>query len=152
VLADKQRLVQFTQKGFLESVGASEEQKHAIDKVLIPSYDLKNFASPEEIWAERKTLFFKPKRSYGGKSVYRGESVSRKVFERLMHEDTLIQKYQPPQKMPTEDPRSVLNNWKFDVRFFVYGDQIQLVAARIYQGQVTNFSSPMGGFTLVDFI
>jgi hypothetical protein len=66
-----------------------------------------------------------------------------------MQEDILIQRYLPAQRMPVDDPRSVLENWKFDLRCFAYEDEIQLIAARIYQGQVTNFSSSMGGFTLV---
>jgi len=152
LLGDKQRLVQLGQKEFLQAAGASAEEIEAITRVVIPSFDKSSFASPEEIWAQRRQLFFKPKRSHGGKSVYRGESVSRKVFERLMIEDILIQRYQPAQKMPVDDPRSVLENWKFDLRFYVYEDQIQLCAARIYQGQVTNFASPMGGFTLVKFV
>ena len=69
-----------------------------------------------------------------------------------MTEDILIQRFRPAQHVPTDDPRSVLANWKFDLRFYVYEDKIQLTCARIYQGQVTNFSSPMGGFTLVRFI
>ncbi len=68
-----------------------------------------------------------------------------------MAEDILIQRYQPAQKVPTDDPRSVLENWKFDLRFYVYEDNIQLSCARIYQGQVTNFASPMGGFTSLRF-
>jgi hypothetical protein len=69
-----------------------------------------------------------------------------------MAEDILIQKFRPAQHVPTDDPRSVLSHWKFDLRFFVYADQIQMTTARIYQGQVTNFSSPMGGFTKVVFV
>ncbi|MGE3682903.1 MAG: hypothetical protein AB7G93_14355 [Bdellovibrionales bacterium] len=151
LLADKQRLIQLTQPGFLERAGASAEDLAAIREVLLPTFEKTDFESEDEIWSQRKSLFFKPKRSHGGKSVYRGESVSRRVFERLMKEDILIQKYQPAQKIPIEDPRSVLSNWKFDLRFYVYADRVQLVAARIYQGQVTNFSSAMGGFTLVRF-
>lgn len=151
LLADKQRLVQFGQNDFLDKAGATQEQKEAIQKILLPTFDIKSFSSQEEIWAQRKSLFFKPKRSHGGKSVYRGESVSRKVFERLMSEDVLIQNYFPAQRFPADDERSVLSNWKFDLRFYVYEDQIQLIAARAYQGQVTNFSSPLGGFTLVQF-
>ena len=151
LLADKQRLIQWADPTFMESTGASDEEKAAIQAVVIPTFDKTHFGSVDQIWAERKNLFFKPKRSFGGKSVYRGESVSRKVFERLMLEDILIQRYQPAQRMPTDDPRSVLSNWKFDLRFYVYGDAVQLCVARIYQGQVTNFSSPMGGFTLVRF-
>ena len=66
-----------------------------------------------------------------------------------MQEDILIQKYMPAQRIPIADPRSVLQNWKFDLRFFVYGEEVQLAAARAYQGQVTNFASPMGGFALI---
>lgn len=151
LLADKQRLIQFTQDQFLESVGATKEAIAAIQRVLIPTYEKSHFESEDEIWSQKRNLFFKPKRSFGGKSVYRGESVSRKVFERLMAEDILIQKFQPAQKVPTDDPRSVVAHWKFDLRFYVYEDKIQTVAARIYQGQVTNFHSEMGGFTLVEF-
>lgn len=151
LLADKQRLIQLTTPGFLISAGATPEEIADIEKILIPTFEKDAFGSPEEIWAQRKNLFFKPKRSHGGKSVYRGESVSRKVFERLMQEDILIQQFSPAQKMPTDDPRSVLTNWKFDLRFYVYADKIQLAVARIYQGQVTNFASPLGGFTMVRF-
>lgn len=150
LLADKQRLAQWTEKDFLDFV--SEDERSAITKVLIPTFEKTAYASEEEIWAQRKTLFFKPKRSFGGKSVYRGESVSRKVFERLMSEDILIQHFQPAAKFPTDDPRSVLTNWKYDLRFFVYGGEVQLAAARAYQGQVTNFSSVMGGFTRIQFV
>lgn len=150
LLADKQRLVQWSQEGFLAC--ASPAEREAIGQVLIPTFEKSAFASEDDIWSERKNLFFKPKRSFGGKSVYRGESVSRKVFERLMSEDILIQRFQPAARFPTDDPRSVLTNWKYDLRCFVYQDRIQLAAARIYQGQVTNFASPMGGFTRVQFV
>lgn len=150
LLADKQRLVQWGQDAVMACVSA--EERNAIRTVLIPTFEKSAFSSEDEIWAERKNLFFKPKRSFGGKSVYRGESVSRKVFERLMSEDVLIQRFQPAARFPTDDPRSVLTNWKYDLRFFAYQDRIQLAVARIYQGQVTNFASPMGGFTRVQFV
>jgi hypothetical protein len=151
LLADKQRLIQLTTPGFLEQVQATSDEIQHLQEVLIPTFEKSALGSSEEIWAQRRSLFFKPKRSHGGKSVYRGESVSRKVFERLMQEDILIQHYTPAQRFPSDDPRSVMNNWKFDVRFYAYRDQIQATVARIYQGQVTNFASPLGGFTLVQF-
>lgn len=152
LLCDKERLIQFGNAQFLKDAGARDEEVAAITKVVIPTFDKSHFGSVDDIWQDRKQLFFKPKRSHGGKSVYRGESVSRKVFERLMMEDILIQRYQPAQKVPTDDPRSVLENWKFDLRFFVYEDKIQFSCARIYQGQVTNFSSQYGGFTKIRFV
>jgi hypothetical protein len=38
---------------------------------------------------------------------------------------------------------------KLDVRAYVYGGAIQLVAARLYEGQTTNFRTPGGGFAPV---
>ena len=39
--------------------------------------------------------------------------------------------------------------FKFDVRCYVYDSKVQLIAARLYQGQTTNFRTPGGGFALV---
>jgi hypothetical protein len=41
-----------------------------------------------------------------------------------------------------EEPAQVL---KFDLRDYTYDGQVQWVAARLYQGQTTNFRTPGGG-------
>ena len=41
------------------------------------------------------------------------------------------------------------NRWKYDIRVFVYKDQVQKLSARVYQGQVTGFSVPNAGFASV---
>ena len=38
---------------------------------------------------------------------------------------------------------------KLDIRAYAYMGQIQLVAARLYMGQTTNFRTPGGGFAPV---
>jgi hypothetical protein len=38
---------------------------------------------------------------------------------------------------------------KFDLRAYAYDGQVQWVAARLYQGQTTNFRTPGGGFAPV---
>ena len=35
---------------------------------------------------------------------------------------------------------------KFDVRLYTYRDKLLAAAARIYEGQTTNFRTPGGGF------
>jgi hypothetical protein len=117
LLADKQRLIDLGRPGWLESAGATEDEIAALRSVLIPSSDKNDFETVERLWEMRKTLFFKPKRSYGGKSVYRGESVSRKVFDRLMDEDPLIQKFVPAARFPSDGNDKSMNHWTFDVRF-----------------------------------
>ena len=39
--------------------------------------------------------------------------------------------------------------FKSDVRCYVYDGKLQLGAARLYQGQTTNFRTPGGGFALL---
>ena len=38
---------------------------------------------------------------------------------------------------------------KLDIRLYTYGGQLLLAAARLYQGQTTNFRTPGGGFAPV---
>lgn len=152
LLADKERLTEISQPGWLENQGLDSSAVEALRQILIPTYEKEKLGTSEEIWERRKSLFFKPRRSHGAKSVYRGSSVSRKVFERLMSDDIVIQEFVPAQSWPTSESDQYLENWKFDLRFFVYRDQIQLAVARTYQGQVTNFSSQYGGLTAVEFV
>ena len=37
----------------------------------------------ESLWAERKRWFFKPAAGYGSKAVYRGDKLTKRVFEEL---------------------------------------------------------------------
>jgi hypothetical protein len=41
---------------------------------------------------------------------------------------------------------------KSDVRCYVYDGQVQLIAARLYQGQTTNFRTANGGFAQVRMV
>ena len=42
-----------------------------------------------------------------------------------------------------------LQSLKVDLRNYAYEGSVQLVAARLYQGQTTNFRTPGGGFASV---
>ena len=103
----------------------------------------------EQFWAERKQWFFKPNTGYGGKGAYRGANVTKRVFAEIMQGDYVAQKMVPPgeRAVCVEDAEPVL--LKYDVRCYVYDGKIQLVAARLYQGQTTNFRTPGGGFAPV---
>ena len=53
----------------------------------------------------------------------------------------------PSERWTREDaePRPL----KLDLRSYTYGGKIMLMAARLYQGQTTNFRTPGGGFAPV---
>ncbi|MCB0349565.1 MAG: hypothetical protein KDD38_00180 [Bdellovibrionales bacterium] len=129
LLAAKDRLIQFA--------------KDRISKTIPDCFELKKHTDIDAVWANRKNLFFKPLRMYGSKGAYRGSSISKTAFDRLLSQDFLVQEYCPP---------GTYNDWKFDLRFYVYTDQIQMACARIYKGQVTNFLTPGGGLSCLAFV
>lgn len=122
LLADKLRLFKFA--------------KANISDVIIPMKAFTDFESADELWGQRKKYYFKPKRLYGGKAVFRGSSISKTRFQTLNFDDYLAQESRPPGQK---------EGFKFDLRFFVYRDQIQLGIARFFKGQLLNFDDPDGG-------
>ncbi len=144
LLADKSRMISWSQKSWLEQMNLSLEQIDIISKTVTPISPISDFEE-DELWKHRKKYFFKPSQSFGGKSVYRGKSISRKPFERLLTEKTLVQKYVPAPTHTIGD-----QDWKFEIRAYVYQDKIQQMVVRSYQGQVTNFRTLGGGFSLID--
>ena len=53
----------------------------------------------------------------------------------------------PGERMVVVDGAPMLR--KMDVRLYAYDGRVLLVAARLYQGQTTNFRTPGGGFAPV---
>jgi len=92
----------------------------------------------ESLWAERKRLFFKPAGGFGGKAVYRGDKLTRRVWEDILAVTTWCRSWCARRK--TGAGRAETSALKYDVRNFVYDGKVQLLAARLYQGQVTNFA------------
>ncbi|KYG68605.1 hypothetical protein AZI87_05035 [Bdellovibrio bacteriovorus] len=149
LLADKQRMIDWMQPNFLENLGVDSEQAALIRQTVPFSYDLKPELS-EQIWAERKKLFFKPKNAFGSKLSYKGSSISNKAFQDILDQDMIAQEFVPAPEMTFETPDGP-QKFKFDLRCYAYQGRLQLVLARIYQGQVTNLRTPYGGFATVLF-
>ena len=102
--------------------------------------------SAEQAWASRRDWVFKPAASHGSKAVYRGDKVSRKKLAEI-HADAsfLAQRRIAPGTTAVRTPEGD-RPMKFDVRAYAYRDEVFLLGARVYQGQVTNMRSPGGGF------
>ncbi len=157
LLADKERMQDITP--FVEDEGIELEsrfglvRKHSLEiaRALLRTHGVSSFPTPDDAWAERKKYFFKPKRSFGGKAVYRGGTVSRTVFEtQVLRNDYVAQEYAPAPTVtlaPAADQPG--GEFKYDLRFFVYRDRIQLACARLYQGQATNSQTPGGGIAAI---
>lgn len=144
LLADKQRIIEWSQPGFFESHGLTDEQIQTLRNAVPSSHDL-TAENAEEMWAARKKLFFKPKNAYGSKQSYRGHSMSRKAFDELIGSPIIAMEYVPAPEVSFQTPDGE-QKFKYDLRCYAYQGRLQLVLARIYQGQVTNLRTPYGGF------
>ena len=100
------------------------------------------------LWRERRHLFFKPFAGFGGRAAYRGDKLTQRVWQEILAGDYIAQALVLPgeRTISSQEPAQVL---KFDLRDYSYDGQVQWVAARLYQGQTTNFRTPGGGFAPV---
>jgi hypothetical protein len=145
--ANKRNLALLSDAVQLEELGVPSE----VRKVLlgnIPHTELVDVANADRLWADRRKLFFKPLAGYGSKAAYRGEKVTKRVWEAILAGDYIAQALVPPGERVngSHEYPEVL---KFDLRCYVYDGHVQWTAARVYQGQTTNFRTPGGGFAPV---
>ena len=50
----------------------------------------------ERFWSERKRWFFKPPAGFGGRAAYRGDKLTKRVFEEILHGGYIAQEIAPP--------------------------------------------------------
>ncbi len=149
MLANKRNLVRLTDADWLIKQGIEAPSRQilldGIPQCLAVS------AMPTDWWWEhRGDWFFKPTCGYGGKGTYRGSKLTRRVFNEIMGEDYIAQRFVAPSLRRTRTSDSAEGvDLKVDLRCFGHEDKIILVAARLYQGQTTNFRTIGGGFAPV---
>jgi hypothetical protein len=102
----------------------------------------------EQLWRDRRHLFFKPSRGYGSKAAYRGDKITRRVWGEITNGDYVAQAYAAPgvRGIAYDGVNSEL---KVDIRLYTYAGSPLLAAARLYRGQTTNMRTPGGGFAPV---
>lgn len=147
LLADKNRLCEWSSADFLDALNLSAEDTQYIKKI-VPFTTSVNSFSASELWKKRKQFFFKPNNGYGGKSVYRGKNISHNMFDRVIKELGIVQKLIPPSVFIDASN----TKWKYDLRAYVYKDKVQKIIARVYQGQVTQFKTPLSGMAFVNVL
>lgn len=138
ILADKQRMFDWQMQTDIPRPTS-----------LLKIYDLTK-ANKDDIWLIRKNLFFKPKSSFGSKQVYKGASMSRRIFDEAFAQGFIAQELAAPSEIEVLHQNEI-QKFKYDLRCYAYKDNLQLVIARLYQGQTTNLQAVGGGFTVVDF-
>lgn len=96
------------------------------------------------LWETRKNWVFKPAQRFGGKGVYVGKKVTLGKWEEIKNSgDYLAQEYLQPQEANVPE---AIEKIKIDFRAYAWRDELLLLVARGYSGQVTNFRTAGGGF------
>ena len=145
--ADKRNLVLLSDPARLRSLGVGEG---TIATVVagVPRTEAVAREQADDFWARRRRLFFKPASGFGSRGAYRGDKLTRRVFEDILAGDYIAQALVPPTERRLEVEGATVD-LKMDLRNYVYRGEVQLVTARLYRGQTTNFRTPGGGFAPV---
>jgi len=147
MLANKQNLTLLSDTQTLQSWGLGDDDAEYLKK-SVPTTRIVTKEDAAELWRTRRQLFFKPVAGYGSKGVYRGSKITRRVFETILDESYIAQTFIPATERSIKID-DVVTTRKVDIRLYTYGGKLLLPAARVYQGQVTNFRTPGGGFAPV---
>ncbi len=77
-----------------------------------------------------------------------GDKITRRVWAEILNASYVAQRIVTPstRKISVDGTQRSL---KADLRNYTYDGKIQLIAARLYQGQTTNFRTEGGGFAPV---
>ena len=142
--SSKDNLVLLSDAAELRAMHAQESDVEVLTRAIPQTLRVEE--PGERWWAERKQWFFKPASGFGGRGAYRGDKITRRAFGDVMRGNYIAQQVAAPGERRR---RAGADCFKVDVRCYVYNGKIQLLAARLYQGQTTNFRTAGGGFAPV---
>jgi len=145
--ADKRNLITLSSEEALAALEVPAPTR-AILLASVPRTVAVTAERAEALWAERRRLFFKPASGFGSKAAYRGDKLTRRVWEEILAGSYVAQTVAPPSERLVQVD-GTQSDLKLDLRAYVYHGAIQLLAARLYTGQTTNFRTPGGGFAPV---
>jgi hypothetical protein len=147
LLADKRHLALFSDPARLQTLGVPRETRDIL-LAHVPHTEVLNPVDADRLWAARRSLFFKPVAGYGGRAAYRGDKLTRRVWQEILQADYVAQAVVLPGQRVVHE-QGTAQAMKFDLRAYSYAGAVQWLAARLYQGQTTNFRTPGGGFAPV---
>ena len=145
--ADKRNLTLLSDQDRLAEFGVDAATIGTLAQ-FVPTTVVVTQENADQLWKERKQLFFKPAIGYGSRGAYRGAKLTRRVWKNIVESDYIAQTIVPPserQLVIDGEERSL----KLDIRCVTYDGEIQLLSARLYQGQTTNLRTEGGGLATV---
>ena len=147
LFADKRNLALLSDAGQLQALGVPQQVQEILLANILHT-EVVDAAEGERLWSERRRLFFKPTAGFGGRAAYRGDKITKRVWQDILAGEYVAQSIMVPgdRVIGSQENPELL---KFDLRLYTYGGAVQWTAARMYQGQTTNFRTSGGGFAPV---
>ena len=145
--ADKRNLAVLSNTQLLTAWGVTETSQRVL-QAGIPHTTLIEPDRHDGLWTDRRRLFFKPVAGYGSKAAYRGDKLTKRAWSEIVAGQFVAQETVPPSERRLRVGGEEVS-LKLDMRNYVYHGSVQLLSARLYRGQTTNFRTPGGGFAPV---
>ena len=151
--ADKRHLALLSDAARLQALGVPQATQEIL-LAHVPRTEVVDAADAQRLWDARRSLFFKPFAGFGSRAAYRGDKLTKRVWQDILAGDYVAQAIVAPGERVVEDSDGMTTGkatkaMKYDLRAYTYDGAVQWVAARLYQGQTTNFRTPGGGFAPV---
>lgn len=147
LFADKRNLITLGDDARLAAWGVTADDRQLL-QAAIPRTVQVTPDQADALWAGRRHLFFKPVAGFGARAAYRGDKLTRRVWSEILAGGFVAQTLVPPSERLV-DVDGQPTRLKLDLRAYTYRGEIQLLAARTWTGQTTNFRTPGGGFSPV---
>jgi hypothetical protein len=184
--ANKHHLALFSDAAALQALGVPAATQQVL-LAHVPHTEVVDASQADRLWAARRGLFFKPAAGFGSRAAYRGDKLTKRVWQDILAGDYVAQALLAPGERVVDARVAVADaetcarsdavtaagttavttavttaetiaetiaetptrTLKFDLRAYAYAGELQWLAARLYQGQTTNFRTPGGGFAPV---
>ena len=129
--ADKRHLALFSDATRLEELGVPRE--HSKSCWSMPRTELVDAADAQRLWDARRGLFFKPVAGFGSRAAYRGDKLTKRVWQDILASDYVAQAIVAPGERMASDQQAVTavntaKAMKFDLR--VHARRVRSVGGR----------------------
>ncbi len=147
IFANKRNLTLLSDRAWLRNANVDDDTIATL-AAGVPKTECVVPRAADDLWSRRKQLYFKPACGFGSRGTYKGAKLTRKTWAGIVDRDYIAQQLVPPSERLVIDAGSE-RALKLDMRCFTYAGDIQLLGARLYRGQTTNFRTSGGGLASV---
>jgi len=101
--ADKRRLALFSDAARLQALGVPQATQQIL-LAHVPRTEVVDVVDAQRLWDARRSLFFKPVAGFGSRAAYRGDKLTKRVWQDILVGDYVAQAIVVPGERVIDDP------------------------------------------------